>query len=582
MNSEQLEKYTSAITLSDMEIFVFPELMYSLVLANIMSPIIWRWRDLDCFKKLDGKNKYRKLMRLKQFIIDEFEFNLDLETWGLTSKSNELARFEKFVSSEDIARSNALFGYHGDKYYFDVDIRRHFGLDKYHDDIIPYWKTETIEAMSAFSLKDGYRAGAGECVSLAALYVAAAFVVCGIPLEDIYMILTPLHSQNFIDLQDGVLTNNRRLVTKTMWFNGTAISNKAQRALRNENVTIVAHSSGHVHCLYKDATIDRRLYEQFAGKLDEYLSTELSLAVFASFLRTQQRYQKFFQVCRDCRGQAQFLKAEVLFHYEHGSNYRVGDKTFEKLLGEVSDEDFLHYELPGRIRCDELEDFIEKRRPDLRKAEAKTALGEFVEPVIPDVEQFVGELADFVHTEAKLPAPDKNFLSTEPLRLSVEQSREQIIEYLQRERRRNFTADLAFYACRDMGSCDWAPFIKAAVERNPISIRMTESMSLGRVYEWLEQMRNISIYDGNRLAQPDEVANFQTGDGIEKAFLLADVIRAREPAEDLEIIADKGEVRLRGRDEYTFRSTKGLKMKTPISPAGAEPVLDEKEICRRQ
>ena len=31
---DQLEKYSSAITLSDMEIFVFPELLYSLVLAN--------------------------------------------------------------------------------------------------------------------------------------------------------------------------------------------------------------------------------------------------------------------------------------------------------------------------------------------------------------------------------------------------------------------------------------------------------------------------------------------------------------------------------------------------------------------
>jgi len=248
MNSEQLEKYTSAITLSDMEIFVFPELMYSLVLANIMSPIIWQWRQLDCFKKLEGKSSYRKLMRLRQFIMDEFEFNLDLETWGLTSKAKELKRFEKFISPGDIAKSNALFGYHGDKYYFDVDIRRHFGLDKYDSDIIPYWKTETVEAMNAFRLKEGYRTAAGECVSLSALYAAAVFIVCGIPLEDIYMILTPLHSQNFIDIQDGILTNNRRLVTKTMWFNGTAISNKAQRALRNENAIIVAHSSGYIHC----------------------------------------------------------------------------------------------------------------------------------------------------------------------------------------------------------------------------------------------------------------------------------------------------------------------------------------------
>ena len=144
MDSKQLEKYSSAITLSDMEIFIFPELMYSLVLANVMSPITWSWRQRDCFKKLEGKSKYKKLMRLKQFIIDDFEFNLDLETWGLTNKTKEIERFRQFISPEQIAQSNALFGYHGDKYYFDVDIRRHFGLDKYDDDVIPYWKTETV------------------------------------------------------------------------------------------------------------------------------------------------------------------------------------------------------------------------------------------------------------------------------------------------------------------------------------------------------------------------------------------------------------------------------------------------------
>ena len=177
MNAEELEKYSSAVTLSDMEIFVFPELMYSLVLADIMSPIIWKWRQLDCFKKLQGKGSYKKLMRLRQFIMDEYEFNLDLETWGLTSKAKELKRFEEFISSETIARSNALFGYEGDKYYFDVDIRKHFGLDKYDSDIIPYWKTETVEAMDAFQRKKGYTKRAGECVSLAALYVAGCSFV---------------------------------------------------------------------------------------------------------------------------------------------------------------------------------------------------------------------------------------------------------------------------------------------------------------------------------------------------------------------------------------------------------------------
>ena len=573
MNSEQLQKYTSAITLSDMEIFVFPELMYSLVLANIMSPVIWQWRRLECFKKLQGKSSYKKLMRLKQFIMDEYEFNLDLETWGLTSKARELKRFEKFVSPDDVAKSNALFGYHGDKYYFDVDIRRHFGLDKYDSDIIPYWKTETVEAMDAFRYKAGYTKRAGECVSLSTLYVAAAFIVCRIPLKDIYMILTPLHSQNFIDIQDGVLTNNRRLVTKTMWFNGTAISNKAQRALRNENVTIVAHSSGYVHCLYDDATIDRKAYRHLTRQLASYLSTELTLPVFASFLRSNRDYQKFFQLCRQCRGQAQFLKAEVLFPYEHTSNYRIANRTHEKLLAEVSEEDFVPYPLPGRIRCDELEEFIKKQKVNLKSRDGKTALRRYIEPVVPDAQQFAEKLADFVHIEAKLPAVEKNYLPAEPIEITVEQSRKQIIDYLQQVRRTNPTADLAFYTYRDMETCDWAPFLKAAVERNPVSIQMADSMSLQEVYAWLQQMKNISIYDGRRLAQPDEVANYKTGDGLEKALLLANVIRQRDPEQDIKITVDNNDVVLKAKGEYRFVSDKGFEKQISI-PAG-------KTICRK-
>jgi len=567
MNSEQLEKYTSAITLSDMEIFVFPELMYSLVLADIMSPIIWQWRRMDCFKKLEGKSSYKKLMRLKQFIMDEFEFNLDLETWGLTSKAKELKRFDKFISSDDIGQSNALFGYHGDKYYFDVDIRRHFGLDKYDSDIIPYWKTETIEAMNAFRLKQGYKTAAGECVSLAALYVAAAFIVCGIALEDIYMILTPLHSQNFIDIQDGVLTNNRRLVTKTMWFNGTAISNKAQRALRNENVTIIAHPSGYVHCIYDDATIDKKAYKHFTRQLGSYLSAELTLPLFASFLRSKRDYQKFFQVCRECRGQAQFLKAEILFHYEHSSNYKIADRTYEKLLAEVSDEDFVPYQLPGRIRCDELEQLIEKQKVDVRKQEGREVLRKYIGPVVPEPQRFVDELADFVHTEPRLPASDKNFIPANPIQIHVDQSREKIIDYLQQLRQSNSTADLAFYTYRDTVTCDWAPFIKAAVERSPVSIKMADSMSTEEVHTWLEQMNDTSIYDGKHLAQPDEVANYKTGDGLEKAFWLANVIRQRDPEQDIKITVDNNDVVLKEKSEYRFVSDKGFEKQISI-PAG--------------
>ena len=137
MTKQELERCSSAATLSDMEIFIFPELMYSLVLANIMSPRIWQWRDDPWFKGIRKMKPYRRLQRLKQYIMDHYVFNLDLETWGLTDQKRELARFSEFLSPEVIAQSNALFGYEGDTYYFDIDIRTHFGLDKYTSDTIP-------------------------------------------------------------------------------------------------------------------------------------------------------------------------------------------------------------------------------------------------------------------------------------------------------------------------------------------------------------------------------------------------------------------------------------------------------------
>ena len=88
-----LEKYSSAFTLSDMEIFIFPDLFYPLVMANIMSPIIWEWRNDPWFKDVEKKGFTYKVNRIKQFIIQNYVFNLDLATWGLTTKTREIERF---------------------------------------------------------------------------------------------------------------------------------------------------------------------------------------------------------------------------------------------------------------------------------------------------------------------------------------------------------------------------------------------------------------------------------------------------------------------------------------------------------
>jgi hypothetical protein len=522
MDQKQLEKYSSAFTLSDMEIFIFPELLYALVIANIMSPEIWRWRDDKWFAGIDKMGPLKKIHRLKQYIMDHYSFNLDLETWGLTDKQTEISRFEAFIDPETLQRSNALFGYEGDKYYFNIDIRKHFGLDKFDSDIIPYWKTETVEAMNGFRFKPGYPTGAGECVSLACLYAAALFIVAKVPLEKIFLLGTPLHSQDFILVDEGVLTNNRRIVTKAMWFNGTELSGLARRALENEQVTMVAHSTGFIHSVYPEATIAEEAYTLLRHKLSGYLEIPVDFEIFTNFLRSVSRYQKLFQLGFQCIDQTKYIRLEKAFAYEHDSKNKIGDKTARKLFCEIDEEDLsLNIEKDRTMISADNAVFLQKTN--------KEFFGLFQQefPALASNKQFVDDLKKFIHTSPKLPSSNKIFSPGHPIALSPFQSREEITAVLSGIRKKSVTADLAFYAGRKMDSCDWKPFLKAAFERNPVSVDFFRELELDQVYADLCSWPDESIYEENGLAMPDEVVNYRRGEGIEKAITLANIAKSR-------------------------------------------------------
>lgn len=559
IEKDSLEKYSSAITLSDMEIFIFPELLYSLVLANIMSPVIWEWKNDPWFDGLDSMSEYKKILRLKQFIMDNFDFNLDLETWGLTTKEKEISRFAPFMNEKLIAQSNALFGYEGDKYYFDVDIRRHFGIDKYNSNVIPYWKTETIEAMTAFKYKKNYEKGAGECVSISTLYAAALFIICKIPLERIYLMATPLHSQNFIDSGEGILTNNRRLVTKNMWFNGTKLTVKAQRALRNEKVTIVSHNSGYIHTIYQNATIDPGAYGNFKEKIKKFLKTDINFEILCNFLRQETEYQKCFQIKHIHNGKERFIEAEKVYIYESTSSFKLNDKTLNKLLLEIDSYEFYSEPIKDRIFLDNFNDFFKKHKIDFRNKENIDRLVNELD--CPDVRKsdIFKALFEFCNLEPKLPHDDKTFIPSEPVNLNFDMSRSEIITYLEEIRRSNLTADLAFYAYRDFKKTDWNPFLKAAIERNPVSIEETKDFTETEVIEIIKNMPDESIYSDSRLAQPDEVWNYGRGDGLEKAICLLNIIKNRNAERNIEITIKKEKISLLlDKKQINFSSVKNL------------------------
>ncbi len=570
MTPRDLEKYSSAVTLSDMEMFIFPELVYALLLANLMSPRIWAWRADPWFRKLDKLTPYRRVLRLKQYIIDHYEFNLDLDTWGLTTKPKELARFQDFVDPAVISASNALFGYEGDKYYFDLDIRRHFGLDKYNSDVIPYWKTETVEAMDAFRYKPGFRKGAGECVSLAALYAAGLFLIGGIPLDDIFMMATPLHSQNFVDLEDGILTNNRRVVTHSMWFNGTELTAKAQRALRHERVTFVTHHTGHIHIVYPEASMDPAAFQRLQQRLAVFLRSDIDMDIVTNFLRQHRELQACFQLGCEAHDKQRYIPLEKVYPYEANSSFQVNKVTRARLLAEIDEDEFYSAPLPDRIPLNQLEQFFLNHHVEFNDEAAMQKLVAEFHCVHGRSYEILGKLAAFVRLAPRLPDPTgKTWAPPRPLAITPDMRREDLAAYLQAQRAVHPVADLAFYAYRDLSQTAWDPFVKAALERNPVAVAGAAALDDDQARARLEQMPNESIYEGPRLAQPDEVWNYGRGDGWERALCLADILRARRPGDALLLESDGRQVRLKaGARESVWPSAKGLPQSLAPAPAG--------------
>lgn len=548
-----------------MEVFIFPELFYPLVIANIMSPLIWKWRDDPWFRDIEKKSFIYKANRIKQYIIQNYVFNLDLATWGLTTKSRELERFRDFFDPELLKQSNALFGYEGDKYYFDIDIRKHFGLDKYDSDIIPYWKTETVEAMTAFRHKDNFTTGAGECVSFSALYAAAMFIVGRIELEKIFLIATPLHSQNYINEKEGLITNNRRIVTKNMWYNGTSLSEKARRALENERVTIVSHITGYIHTLYREATININAYNSFASKLKEFLATELSDVIFINFLRFKSKYKNLFQYCCHYSGVCRFIALEKMFEYEHTSKFNVSPESRKQLINEIEGDEFHLSPLHGRIILNDIEKAFNESRcknPEDLEQELMQHKDAVDSKQIADL---IKDLSCFVFTEPKLPDTDKSYVGNNVPEIAVTDDRKTIMKKVREAVSTSETALLSLYVYRQMDEINWLPFIKATIERNPVCFTDLEGKTTEEVYEMLNSMPNESIYEENRLALPDEVWNFQRGDGIEKALLLVDfmILRDYDPVL-IEIDHERVDVRS-GHEKYHFTSGKSLKKSIEIS-----------------
>jgi hypothetical protein len=312
-------------------------------------------------------------------------------------------------------------------------------------------------------------------------------------------------------------------------------------------------------------------YNLFREKLSRFLETSVDYEIFINYLRDYSKYQKLFQLSYPCRGFTKYIVLEKAFSYEHGSKNRLGEKEGRKLLCEMEEEDFYLQPIDARFIINAEDEIFNPGNYHTFLAALQIKF-----PKLSENKFFIHDLKRFIHTEPKLPSSNKSFSPSHHLTISPSQSREEIIDYLSGIRKEkseiqhpvssiqhpaSIIADLAFYAGRFMDSCDWEPFFKAAFERNPVSVSFFKDWELETAYCKLNEWPNESIYDGNRLALPDEVVNFKRGDGIEKALVMLNLLRSRNKGNDSSFNINGSQVVVRsGQDTFKFTTKKSFSL----------------------
>jgi hypothetical protein len=266
-----------------------------------------------------------------------------------------------------------------------------------------------------------------------------------------------------------------------------------------------------------------------------------------------------FQFECECSGKKRYISLEKLFEYEHNSRFHVSRETREQLILEIEGEEFHLSPMQSKILLNEAEELIESSRGksigDIEEQFIKLNGG-----VAEDaVREMFTDLKQFIFTEPRLPAEEKEFISTPVPVISTDNSLEEIVAEINRTAEYSEVSRLALYVFRQMELIDWLPFVKAAVERNPVCFNDLRDSDIKEVWSALASLPDDSIYGERRLALPDEVWNFRRGDGIEKAILLANIIMSRDPQAEVEIdIRNRKAMLVYNGSKYDFPSSKQL------------------------
>ncbi len=273
---ERLERLSNGVSLSVLEIDADAQnLVPAFLLADLMSPALWAWRDEKRAHAPDGSLRSAKgrLDALQRF-FHRYTFTImpglpGGDVWGLMDFTEEENRFprgfvENIRGEYDLTFRRLLAENPGSQFGRIID------QPYYKAGLFPRLKNETVEVMNAMSTVNPEGKRSGKCIGLGMLWAAALAVWGRFPLDRIIIAGNRAHMFVYLDIGEGHLLNN------TKWFSSTRINNQSELS---EFAKVVASGTettffynpvmGMCHCTSRTSQIPNEriaeLYRQIGG-----------------------------------------------------------------------------------------------------------------------------------------------------------------------------------------------------------------------------------------------------------------------------------------------------------------------------
>lgn len=280
--SDEIEKLSRAVSLTVFELDLKRDVLIpAYLLANLMSPALWKWRAQRRAFTSDGtllscKTRLSELQRhFHRYTFTHFPDEPAKDPWGLLHFSEEENRLggsyiQKIKKEYDETLRKLLID-NPDSQFGQI-----INQEYYKTGYFPRLRNEIIEVMDAYSSISPDGKGSGKCAALAMLWAAALIIWGRFSPEKIVVIGNRAHVFVFLDEEDGHLLNN------TKWFNRTRIQNSSELSEFVKMVTtgmdttfFYNPSLGMCHCTRKGSSIPLHQLSSLYKKIKDFLSIPL-------------------------------------------------------------------------------------------------------------------------------------------------------------------------------------------------------------------------------------------------------------------------------------------------------------------